>query len=71
VNKSLLGVGIASELGRKKREGNRAAKSEVLGFEHHFHPSAADVFEDLVVRFRLYDGGRHDTLFYYCELHGG
>jgi hypothetical protein len=50
MDESLLGLGIASEVGREEFQCNRAFELEVLGFVYHPHAAAAELLEDLVVR---------------------
>ena len=48
-------LGIARHLIRKELQSNEAVQASVLGLVDHTHPSAAEFFEDPVVRDRLPD----------------
>ena len=49
VDESLLGFGVAGEIGREELQCDGAVELEVLGFVDDTHASAAEVLEDLVV----------------------
>ena len=44
-----------SEIGRKELQGNGAVELEIQGFVDNPHPAAAEVPENLVMRYRLAD----------------